>query len=232
MSTTASSTRILPAAEAPDPGGRLAFPPPGWAVRLDGRLKILLLLAACAVSQRLPAMWLPVWLAGLACLFAIREARSRWVLGMARGGVVFALFWLAMKALTDWWGGQPIAQALWGGLPLAGRLLALTLAGALFAGLSSPLETGRAVAWGLRPVMGRRAWKPALMVALVAWFLPLTLRLAGEIGTAIRARGLRLSWWRRVVLTVGTALGILFRKADDLALGLASRRLDDERVWR
>lgn len=207
-------------------------PPSGWPRRLDPRAKLLLLLSACLVCQYLPAAWLPLWLVGLAGLFLIRDMRRANVLAMLRGAIVFTAFWLLMKVGTDMvWDGLPLMTALTGSLPLCGRLAALALIGVAFVGLSSPMETGRAAAWFIRPFAGANAWKPALVVAFTAWFLPLTLRLAADVNAGIRARGLRLSWRKKAFLLVGTSLRILEHKAAELAVGLASRRLDDRRSW-
>lgn len=210
---------------------RRAPPPPGRLRRLDARLKLLLLLAACFCTQYLPLAWLPAWLLLLQTLFLQRELRTAGVTAMVRGGVIFVLFWLLFKAGADALWGIDWRESLLGGLPLAVRLLCLVLIGTVHVGLSSPLETGSAVAWCLRPLAGERAWKPALAVALTAWFLPQTLRLAGRILEAARARGLRLPWHRKALLVVGTSLRLLEARARELAVGLASRRLDDGRSW-
>ena len=200
--------------------------------RLDARLKILLLMAACFVTQYLPDELILSWLAALAWLFVTREMRSARIRGMLRGAVAFVLFWVAMKTVSDVIGGMNIIDALAGAAPIGGRLAALSLIGMGFTALSSPVEIGRAVAWYLRFLIGDRAWKPALAVALTAWFLPQTLRLAGQARASIQSRGLKLSWWKRVYVVVGTALRILDGKASELAVALASRRLDDGLAWR
>ena len=204
---------------------------PTLARRVDGRVKLLLLVAACFVCQYLPAEWLPVWIAVLGTLFSSREMRSGEMRTMLRGGVVFILFWLVMTAGSDFLLGKGWREIVLAALPLGGKLLALTLVGMAFVGLSSPVETGRAAAWFMRPFLGRRVWKPALMVALTAWFLPMTLRMSGEVRAGMRARGLALSWRKKAFLLIGTSLRILEKTASDLALGLASRRLDDWRSW-
>lgn len=211
---------------------RRPAPPPGRLRRLDGRAKIILLVAACFLCQYLPEPWLILWLAVLAALFLIRDMRAAGVTAMLRGGLYFILFWLAMTIGSDLLAGKTLQTAVAASLPLGGRLLSLTLVGMAFVGLSSPLETGRAAAWFLRPFVGQWAWKPALAIALTAWFLPQTLRLAGEVSAGMRARGLRLPLRTRLFLLVGTSLRILERKAAELAVGLASRRLDDWRSWR
>lgn len=199
--------------------------------RLDGRVKLLLLIASCFASQYLPEALLPVWLLALATLFRAREMRTPGVLSMLRGGAWFIAFWLAVKVAADVaWGGT-WGTALAGGLPLGARLFALTLVGMAAVGFSSPVETGRAAAWFMRPFLGKRAWKPAAAVALTAWFLPLTLRLAGDVSLAVRARGVKLSWGKRALLTLGVGLRILDHKAREVAVALASRRFDDYRSW-
>lgn len=209
-----------------------AFPRPGRLRRLDGRVKLAALIAACFITQYAPGPLLPIWLCLLACLFALREMRSAGVRTMIRGGIYFTLFWYAMKMGSDLIAGTAAGAAALAALPLAGRLLALTCIGAAVVGLASPVEIGKAAAWCIRPVAGDAAWKPALLVALTAWFLPLNLRLAGDVLAAAKARGLKLSRRRKFFLVVGAALRILDRKASELALGLASRRLDDPRAWR
>lgn len=206
--------------------GRLA------ASMLDGRVKLVLLILSCFISQYLPSYLLPIWLLALGCLFIPRGRRGVTFYSMLRGGVIFILFWLVMTAGSDIVSGKGWLESILAALPLGGRLFALTLAGIAYIEYVSPIETGRAVTWFLTPLLGGMAWKPGVAVALTAWFLPQSLRLSGEISSAMRARGLRLSFWRRSVLLAGTALRILEAKAEELAVGLASRGLDDERSWR
>ncbi|MCD8138261.1 MAG: hypothetical protein LUE17_00515 [Planctomycetaceae bacterium] len=199
--------------------------------RLDGRITLLLLLAACFVCQYIPVTYLPLWLACLGSLFFLREMRRVEITAMLRGGLYFMAFWMVMTVGSDLLAGKPFATAILASLPLGGRLLALTLVGMAFVGLATPMETGRAAAWFLRPVLRSHAWKPALCIAMTAWFLPVMLRLTGQVRAGMRARGLRLSWGRRLTLLVGTSLRILESMAVELAVGLASRRLDDWRSW-
>lgn len=199
--------------------------------RLDGRIKLLLLLAGCFACQYMPPLLLPLWLLLLASPFMAKETRTIGNGRMLRGGAYFIGFWLAMTMGSSLLAGDGWRAAAATALPLGGKLLAFTLLGVLYVGVASPMETGRAAAWCLRPLLGRGAWKPALAVALTAWFLPVTLRLAAEVLSGMRARGLRLSWRKKGVLLAGTSLRILERRAAELAAGLASRRLDDWRSW-
>lgn len=198
---------------------------------LDGRLKLLLLIAACFASQYLPALWLPLWLVVLAALFFPKKRRGQNFRFMLHGGLFFILFWLVMTTGSDLLAGKTWYASLQAALPLGGRLLALTLVGMAYIEYTSPIETGKAAAWFLRPLVGKWAWRPALAIALTAWFLPRSLRLTSDIREAMRARGLSLPWRRRVVLLAGTTLRILEHKAQELAVAIASRRADDYRSW-
>lgn len=199
---------------------------------IDPRLQLLLLLAACFICQYIPAFLLPVWLVALALLFVPVRRRGRMFRLMLRGGLWFIAFWLVMTVGSDLVGGKSFGEAFRNGLPLAGRLLALTFVGIAHVEYSSPVQTGKACAWFFRPLFGERAWRPALAVALTAWFLPRSLALIGDVRGAMQARGLRLGWRQSVVLGVGTGLRILETKAAEVAVGLASRRGDDARAWR
>lgn len=234
MAVTPGTVAIRVFSITGEDGSMQTLPAPSrnsFARRLDARIKLALLLASCFVSQYLPENLLPFWLGLLGLLFLLPETRSGAAGSMLRGGLFFTLFWLMMKTGSDMFGGKEIVASLVAGLPLAGRLLALTLIGAVFTAVASPLAIGRAVAWYLSPALGRKAWKPALAIALTAWFLPQTLRVIADILAAMRARGLRLSWRRKAFLLAGALLRILERRADELAVGLASRGLDDSRSF-
>ncbi len=201
------------------------------AEKMDARGKLLLLVAACFVNQYLPVPWLVLWVAVLAGLLSVPAVRRGGPAGMVRAGAHFILFWLAMTAGSDVLLGKALVPSVQAALPLGLRLFGFTLVGVLFLAVSDPMEMGRAVAWFLRPVLGDGAWRPGLGLALVTWFLPVTLRVSGDIGAGIRARGLRIPPHRRLFLTAGTALRILEDMAGELAVGIASRRLDDPRSW-
>lgn len=211
--------------------GQRLLPPPRAFFRMDGRVKLLLLVIACFIDQYLSTTGLLVWLPVQAALLFAPELRQGQSAVMLRAGLYFIAFWLVMTIGSDVLLGKPAAASAVAALPLALRLFAFTLTGIIFVGMAQPLETGRAVAWFLRPVLGRQAWKPALALALTAWFLPVTLRLSGQVRAGMRARGLSLAWHKKATLLMGTSLRILEDMAAELAVGLASRRLDDYRSW-
>lgn len=200
--------------------------------RLDARIKLLLLLTASFITQYQPDWFLPIWLLGLSGLFAHREMRTSAAIAMVRGGAVFAAVWFMMLFIYLLWSGAVAADAARYALSMAARLLALALAGAAFARLSPPIDTGRAASWFLRPFLGRHAWKAGLSLALVAWFLPTALRLLGEVNAAMKMRRIKTGWRKKSLLLCGTALRLMEKKAWELALGLTSRELDRDGVWR
>ncbi len=200
--------------------------------RLDGRLKLPLLLAACFVCQFLPAHFLPLWLLAVAVAFRAPETRTRERRLMLGSAVYFILFWLCMTLASNAIGGVSWAAGLMAALTLGGRMLALTGVGILFSAWSSPVETGRAAAWFLYPLTGEKSWKFAVAIALTAWFFPLILRQVPEIREGMRTRGLRLPWRRAFPLMVMRVLHSMEQKAAEVAVALASRRLDDPARWR
>ena len=215
----------------PVPAPRGAVGAPAEPSRLDPRLKILLLLAGSFAIQYLPAAYLPLAPVLMSGFFLFREMRTEAAVRMARGGFFFALFWLAVMIAASAGEKGGLGSALLAALPFTARLASLSIAGIAFARLSPPVETGRAVAWFARPFAGNRAWRIGLALALVAWYLPTILRLAGDVRTAMRARRLKPTWRQQARLIPGTALRLMGKKADALALGLASRKLDDDRAW-
>lgn len=196
--------------------------------RVDARLKLILLLVASFITQYQAEWFLPFWLLLLCGLFIHPEMRTLEARRMLRGGLVFSLFWFVMvMAYLAWDMDGNVTAAAWLALPMTLRILALTIAGTAFVRLASPLESGRAAAWFLRPFIGRRAATAGLALALVAWFLPIALRLVGDINASLKARHVRLGLLRKVFLVSGTALRLMEKKAWELALGISSRKLEE-----
>jgi hypothetical protein len=196
--------------------------------KLDARLKLVLLLVVSFITQYQAEWFLPLWLVLLCGLFIHPEMRTLEARRMLRGGLVFSLFWFVMVAAYLVWdmGGDAAAAARLA-LPMTIRILSLAIAGTAFVRLSSPLESGRAAAWFLRPFIGRRAATAGLALALVAWFLPIALRLVGDISASLKARHVRLGLFRKAFLVSGTALRLMEKKAWELALGISSRKMED-----
>lgn len=205
---------------------------PRTVSRLDARIKIALLLAGSFATQYLPPAWLPFWLAALCLLYLHREMRTAEAYAMTRGAAIFSVVWLALLYIYLAWqaGGKP--GAFLSALAFTGRLAAWALMGIAFTRLSPPVETGKAVTWFLRPFFGDKAWRAGLGLALVAWFLPLGLHLVADINGSLRMRRIILPWRKKIFLITGTALRLMEKKAWELALGIASRRLDSSQTWR
>ncbi len=195
--------------------------------KLDARIKLLLLLAASFITQYQAEWFLPIWLVLVCGLFIHPEMRTMEARRMLRGGVVFSLFWFLMVvAYLVWDMDGNLTGAAWQALPMTLRILTLTIAGTAFVRLTSPLESGKAAAWFLRPFLGKRAATVGLALALVAWFLPIALRLVGDINASLKARHVKLGLFRKIFLVSGTALRLMEKKAWELALGICSRKVD------
>ncbi len=213
--------------------GELKQPGAFSLARLDPRVRIIVLFTASCLAQYLTGLEAAVWLALLSLLFLHREMRSAAAWSMLRGAFIFAAVWFTMLfAYLIWQNRGDVPKTINEALPMAGRLLALAVIGIAFSRLSPPVETGKAIAWFLRPFVGQRAWKAGLALALVAWFLPEALDMAAKVNASLTLRGVTLSWRKKAVLIPGTVLRIMEKQAAAMAISLASRRLDQDRVWR
>ncbi|MDR1744474.1 MAG: hypothetical protein LBS30_01835, partial [Planctomycetota bacterium] len=79
--------------------------------RLDGRIKLAALFAACFICQYAPLTLLPFWVAALAVLFFIRDMRREGIRTMFAGGMYFIAFWTILTLGLDLLLGKPAAEA-------------------------------------------------------------------------------------------------------------------------
>ncbi|AGW13330.1 CbiQ family ECF transporter T component [Megalodesulfovibrio gigas] len=153
---------------------------------------------------------------------------------LLRAGLVFVGMWTAVKfVMLLWeagWKYQPAHLTDAGLLGL--RLCALLAIGVALTALTSPLALCRAAAWTLRPLLKRRAWEPALALALMLHFVPLIWGTAGRIRLAMRCRQLPLSRRRQTLLFLQTLLRALATGAWTQTLAIAARDLDRDDAWR
>lgn len=154
--------------------------------------------------------------------------------GLWRSGLAFVGLWTGVKLGMLWWdAGWAFAPAM---LAEAGelglRLAALLAIGVALTALVSPPALCRAVAWALRPLLGRRAWEPALALALMLHFVPLIWETAGRIRLAMRCRQLPASRRRRTLLFLQSLLRALAQRTWTQTLAIAARDLDCEEAWR
>ena len=170
-----------------------------------------------------------------AAFFAAVLAASGATLGearrIARWAGTFAILWGGVKLALDLLGGaRPGAALATAGL-LCVRLAALLLLGAAVSALVSPRALGLALAALTRPVLGRRAWSASLALMLMVHFIPRAWAAFEAARTALRARRVRVSRTRALVLVVEAGTRNLARMTWDQTLAVAARRLDRPEAW-
>lgn len=198
----------------------------------DPRLKIILAAASGFLAWRSGPAGLLFYLAVLAALATVlRGGRVPLEAALVRGSI-FAGFWAAAKFLfAVWEGAGPEAAVAEAGL-LGLRLLVLMGVGFALASSASPREMALGVASMLRPLLGKRAWRPALSLALMIHFLPVALALHERTSAAMAARRVERSRWVRFQLRLSSWLGGLSQEASSQAMAVAARGLDREEAWR
>lgn len=196
-------------------------------MELDARL-----LVAASLTLGL-SVWLLPWPValglGVAFLALGRLLASAGYVGHGgRGAVlVFGLFWAGMAFGLKLWDGWELQAAAWDSADLGLRLMVLMGLGLLLARLASPVRMGRAVAWCLRPVLGReRAGGIGLSLALMIHFIPMVWATWNTARRAMLLRRPCCGWFQRWVLLAQTLIRSLARATWTQALALGSRGLD------
>jgi biotin transport system permease protein len=199
---------------------------------MDPRIKLGLALFLGLIAWRLSPAGAAVALAlvALAWLGVGRRRRAGYPLGKTY--LVFVVFWTAVQAGFAVLGGETAPEVLESSLVFGARLLALVLAGLVLAAGTSTRSLGLAAAWAARPVLGRRAWKLALGLALLVHFLPMSLRSVQLARQSVRRRLGRVPPWRGLLLSVRAALRYLGEQSWAQAVAVACRGLDDPEAWR
>ncbi|MGE4556092.1 MAG: CbiQ family ECF transporter T component [Desulfovibrionaceae bacterium] len=198
---------------------------------MDPRIKLGLALALGFCSWRLTPAGLALALAlvGLAWLGVGRSRRVAFPLG--RTYLLFVLFWTLAQCAFALIGGAPFEDAAVRSLLFGVRLLTLVFTGLVLAAGTSTRALGLAAAWAARPVLGRRAWKLALGLALVVHFLPMSLQTLRTARASVRRRLGRKAGWRGMLLAVRAALRQLGEQSWRQTLALACRGLDQPEAW-
>ncbi len=198
----------------------------------DPRVKILVTMGLGVL------LWSAGW-PGLAC-FGVGLLWLHWRLGLhdrarwrdAAMVAVFVGFWtLAATALSLWEGAAP-TTALLQGAHLGLRLLLLLLLGLGLAAATPARDMGLALSWGLRPILGKRAWQAALALALMLHFLPQGLAVLRQVRAGLAARSPRCAPWVLPGVAAQAALRVLAQRAWSQTVGLAARGLDNDAAWR
>lgn len=200
-------------------------------MRFDTRAALAVALAHGLLAWRTGPAGLVLYALGLVWVCAGLTGFLRRNLAAFRTYALFTCFWMAAKLAMDWLRGvDPVTS-----LPdtgLLGARLAVTLGlGLALAQSTSTHRLGLAVSWWLRPVLGKRAWKAALGLALMVRFLPLAWESGRQLRLAMRLRGARLPWHRRALLLPTALLRVMAQKTWQQAMALSARGLDRAEAW-
>lgn len=161
-------------------------------------------------------------------LAASRPIGSR----MVRSLFFFIFLWVAVKAGVDGVTGVPAEHIFYDAGQLAVRLAALVLLGLVLALSTSARALGLAVAWGVRPLVGReRAWRVALSLALMVHFLPICLSTMAGVRDVLdrRCPGAGAGVKARVIPQA--VIRNLGQKTWSQTLAIASRGLEGPEAW-
>ncbi|WP_316899704.1 cobalt transporter [Pseudodesulfovibrio indicus] len=199
---------------------------------LDPRLKLA---AALVVG---PCLWkVHIFMAAACALFllflAVPLAAGQSVGGkMVRSLLSFVLLWVAVKAGLDALGGVPSEYIAMDAAQLSVRLTALLLLGLTLALSTSARSLGLAVAWALRPVLGReRAWRVALSLSLMVHFLPACLASMSQVREVAARRCPEAGFFARMRIVPQAVIRNLGQKTWNQTLAVACRRLDGADAW-
>ncbi|MFW5837182.1 MAG: cobalt transporter [Desulfovibrionaceae bacterium] len=198
---------------------------------MDPRIKLGLALLLGLGAWRLSPAGVGVALALvlLAWLGVGRRRRAAFPLG--RTYLVFVIFWTAVQFVFALIGGESPGAAAASSVMFGARLLTLVLAGLALAAGASTRALGLAAAWAARPVLGRRAWKLALGLALLVHFLPMSLQAMRTARRSVRRRLGRVPAGRGLLLSVSAALRHLGEMSWSQAMAVACRGLDRPEAW-
>ena len=199
---------------------------------LDPRLK----LAAALVLG--PCLWKVHFASAAVCAFALlllvsplaasRPLGSR----MVRSLFFFIFLWVVVKAVVDGTTGVPAEHIFFDAGQLAVRLASLVLLGLVLALSTSARALGLAVAWGVRPLVGReRAWRVALSLSLMVHFLPICLTTMAGARDVLDRRCPGAGFGVKVRIIPQAVIRNLGQKTWSQTLAVASRGLEGPEAW-
>lgn len=215
--------------------------PPAWPAprrargalgAVDGRVVLLLALLFGALVWRAGAAANALYAAGFAAVLAGAGATAGEARRLLRRAGTFAALWGGVKLGLDLLSGAPPAAALGTAGLLCLRLVALLLLGGAVSALVTPRALGLALATLTRPVLGRRAFGASLALLLMIHFVPRALAAFEAAGAALRARRIRVSRARALVLVLESGTRNLARMTWDQTLAVTARGLDRPDAWR
>lgn len=198
---------------------------------LDARPKLAFALLTGMVLWQLPlsALLFPALFGIVSCRALGAFSRANAILW--RMAALFVLVWSGLKFGLDVWGGSGVAAGMGAGAELGFRLGTLVLLGFTLTLSTTPHRLGLGLAWYLRPILGSRAWKTALALALMIHFLPLALAAAGRLHQAMIIRWPDCPWSIRLRMIPLTLLRVLSQATWTQTLAVAARNLDHAGAW-
>ncbi|BCS87717.1 hypothetical protein PSDVSF_09590 [Pseudodesulfovibrio sediminis] len=203
-----------------------------YARSLDPRLKMVTALVLG------PCLWKIHVLGVLVCCLLLLALA--WRLSLARplglkmlnSLTLFVMFWVLMKIVLDGLTGVPVEFVVRDALELGARLVALLALGLSLSLSTSPRALGLAVAWAIRPLVGKeRAWRLALALALMIHFLPTCLATMAEVREVAKRRCPDLGFMGRFRTVPQAVIRNLGQKTWNQTLAVAGRRLDEPSAW-
>ncbi|WP_207259856.1 cobalt transporter [Desulfovibrio sp. Huiquan2017] len=204
----------------------------GWVRSLDPRLKLA---AALLIG---PGLWKVDVLAAAGCAVFLLALGRFLAVGQPGGGKMvrsllsFVFFWVAVKAVLDGVTGMPVEYMASDAAQLAVRLVALLMLGLCLALSTSARALGLAVAWALRPFLGReRAWRIALSLSLMVHFLPVCLSTLSGVRGVVARRCPKAGFFRRMRMIPQAVIRNLGQKTWNQTLAVACRGLDRAEAW-
>jgi biotin transport system permease protein len=199
---------------------------------LDPRLKLAaaLLLGPCLWKVPVPAATgCAVFLLLLVRFLAAGQPGGG---NMVRSLLSFVFFWVAVKLVLDGLSGVPAEFMARDAGQLAVRLVALLMLGLSLALSTSARALGLAVAWALRPFLGRdRAWRIALALSLMVHFLPACLSTLSGVREVAARRFPEAGFLRRMRMVPQAVIRNLGQKTWNQTLAVACRGLDRAGAW-
>lgn len=226
------------------PAWALAFK--NCALRLDPRLLVALASLCGMLAWFMPwqalLFFLPPALLAAASAYVLTP-NARKALAACMG---FVLFWALSYFLLQLWEHHNTAgiarHALYGALIFGGRLFAVLGLASVLPLCLSAITTGRVLTWymqrpallfsgRIREKMLEAAWKAGLSLAIMAAFLPQTLRAIKALSQSLKLRAPHLPLRRRLGILGMSALRLMGGRTWDMSVSIAVRGLYCAEPW-
>lgn len=202
--------------------------------RLDPRTKQIVLMILSVTCLWANLTFLSVTSITMITLSHWTHLRLRRLVLEIRYFLLFLLFVFVIRAIsfTDNMLPMITADQAQAALIVCWRLLLIVFMGVLLMSTTRTADIRASLIWGLRPVPFVNERAAATMVGLVVRFLPLILFQAGEIGDAMRARGIeqRKNPLTRLIRFTITLFRRVFLRADTLVDTMQARCYNEYRV--